>query len=230
MEWLESRRVKTRADAGDRGRSSSPASHASCHVGTWRCRCASRARLRGRRRSRWHRRAARHDEHRHAFAIRGGRHPVRAQREGAVSHAYARVGVHASGLHCRRTAKRAIRSPAVHQVAANGTKTSFAFIVMRPFGEKRGEALQGYRLGRWPSERWMMGRKYWNPDGFIEVTPANAGLATVRALRARGVPDARPARRVAEVRGAAGAVDRQARARARGPRGAWRADAIALGS
>jgi hypothetical protein len=70
----------------------------------------------------------------------------------------------------------AIRTPAVHQVAANGTKTSFAFIVMRPFGEKRGDVLQGYRLGRWPSERWMMGRKYWNPDGFIEVTPANATL------------------------------------------------------
>ena len=70
----------------------------------------------------------------------------------------------------------AIRSPAMHRVAANGTQTPFAFIVMRPFGEKRGESLQGYRLGRWPSERWMMGRKYWNPDGFIEVTPANGGL------------------------------------------------------
>jgi hypothetical protein len=72
--------------------------------------------------------------------------------------------------------ERAIRTPAVHQVAANGTTTAFAFIVLRPFGEKRGETLQGYRLGRWPSERWMVGRKYFNPDGFIEVTPANAGL------------------------------------------------------
>ena len=70
----------------------------------------------------------------------------------------------------------AVRAPAVHQVAANGTKTPFALIVLRPFGEKRGEVLQGYRLGRWPSERWMMGRKYWNPDGFIEVTQATAGL------------------------------------------------------
>jgi len=72
--------------------------------------------------------------------------------------------------------ERAIREPAIHQVAANGSSTPFAFIVLRPFGEKRGEVLQGYRLGRWPSERWMMGRKYWNPDGFIEVTPATAGL------------------------------------------------------
>jgi len=70
----------------------------------------------------------------------------------------------------------AVRAPAVHDVAANTTKTRFALIVLRPFGEKRGEVLQGYRLGRWPSERWMMGRKYFNPDGFIEVTPANAGL------------------------------------------------------
>jgi len=70
----------------------------------------------------------------------------------------------------------AIRSPGVYPVAANGTKTPFTFIVLRPFGEKRGDSLWGYRLGRWPSERWMMGKKYWNPDGFIEVTPANAGL------------------------------------------------------
>ena len=70
----------------------------------------------------------------------------------------------------------AIRTPGVHHVGANGTNMPFAFIVMRPFGEKRGEVLQGYRLGRWPSERWMMGRKYWNPDGFIEVTPTNAAL------------------------------------------------------
>ena len=72
--------------------------------------------------------------------------------------------------------EQAIRTPAVHQVAANGTRTSFALIVLRPFGEKRGDVLEGYRLGRWPSERWLVGRKYWNPDGFIEVTPANAGL------------------------------------------------------
>lgn len=72
--------------------------------------------------------------------------------------------------------EQAIRTPAVYQVSADATDSSFAFVVLRPFGEKRGEVLAGYRLGRWPSERWMMGRKYWNPDGFIEVTPANAGL------------------------------------------------------
>ena len=70
----------------------------------------------------------------------------------------------------------AVRTPAVHHVAANGTQTAFAFVVLRPFGEKRGDVLQGYRLGKWPSERWMMGERYDNPFGFIEVTAANAGL------------------------------------------------------
>lgn len=72
--------------------------------------------------------------------------------------------------------EEAIRTPDVYRVAANGSRTAFSLIVLRPFGEKRGDVLQGYRLGRWPSERWMMGRKYWNPDGFIEVTPSNATL------------------------------------------------------
>jgi hypothetical protein len=72
--------------------------------------------------------------------------------------------------------EQAIRTPAVHRVAAERSGTPFTFVVLRPFGEKRGDVLNGYRLGRWPSERWMMGRKYWNPDGFIEVTPANAAL------------------------------------------------------
>ena len=69
----------------------------------------------------------------------------------------------------------AIRTPEIHHVAANGN-TVFALVVLRPFGEKRGDVLQGYRLGKWPSERWMVGKRYYNPDGFIEVTPANVGL------------------------------------------------------
>ena len=72
--------------------------------------------------------------------------------------------------------ENAVRTPAVHQVAANGSSTAFAFVVLRPFGEKRGDVLNGYRLGKWPSERWMMGERYDNPFGFIEVTPTNARL------------------------------------------------------
>lgn len=76
-----------------------------------------------------------------------------------------------------RYGENAIRTPAVHHVAANGSAdTPFAFVVMRPFGEKRGDVLQGYKLGKWPSERWLVGRRYFNPDGFIEVTPENVGL------------------------------------------------------
>lgn len=77
--------------------------------------------------------------------------------------------------------ERQIHTPATLRVAAGpaGAEASadtFALIVMRPFGEKRGEVLNGYRLGRWPAERWLMARNYFNPDGFVEVTPANVSL------------------------------------------------------
>jgi uncharacterized protein YcbK (DUF882 family) len=51
---------------------------------------------------------------------------------------------------------------------------SFSLFLMRPFAHKRGEHVGPYRLGWWPAERWMMADNYLNPDGFIEVTPANA--------------------------------------------------------
>lgn len=73
----------------------------------------------------------------------------------------------------------AIRTPAVHLLGSGGD-SAFAYIVLRPFGEKRGEVLNGYRLGRWPAERWLMSRSYFNPDGFVEVTRANASLALSR--------------------------------------------------
>jgi hypothetical protein len=70
----------------------------------------------------------------------------------------------------------AIRTAAVHRISIQGSDSTFAYIMMRPFGEKRGEFLGSYRLGRWPSERWMMAKNYWNPDGFIQVTPAEISL------------------------------------------------------
>lgn len=69
----------------------------------------------------------------------------------------------------------AIRTPAVHLVATSGGE-QFSYVVLRPFGEKQGERLNGYRLGRWPAERWIISRNYFNPDGFVEVTESNAGL------------------------------------------------------
>ena len=73
-----------------------------------------------------------------------------------------------------RFGERAIHTPGVLEVSSRGGP--FALLVMRPFGEKRGEILNGYRLGRWPAERWLMARNYFNPDGFVEVTPANEKL------------------------------------------------------
>jgi uncharacterized protein YcbK (DUF882 family) len=71
--------------------------------------------------------------------------------------------------------ERAIRTPAVHQTTTTAGEP-FAYVVLRPFGEKQGERLHGYRLGRWPAERWIISRNYFNPDGFVEVMPATAGL------------------------------------------------------
>ncbi|MGQ0640189.1 MAG: hypothetical protein ACT4P6_05360 [Gemmatimonadaceae bacterium] len=73
-----------------------------------------------------------------------------------------------------RFGERAIHTAAAREVPSRGGE--FSLLVMRPFGAKRGESLNGYRLGRWPAERWLMARNYFNPDGFVEVTQANAKL------------------------------------------------------
>ena len=52
----------------------------------------------------------------------------------------------------------------------------FTLFVLVPFAAKHGEYLNGYRLGQWPAEKWIMARNYFNPDGFVEVTPRNEGL------------------------------------------------------
>ncbi len=72
--------------------------------------------------------------------------------------------------------ERALHTAAVRLVPTQRDTGNFALIVLRPFGAKRGEVLNGYRLGRWPAERWIMARNYFNPDGFIEVTPETRGL------------------------------------------------------
>jgi len=72
--------------------------------------------------------------------------------------------------------ERALHQPAVHLTSVPGDSSPFALIVLSPFGAKQGEVLNGYRLGRWPAERWIMARNYFNPDGFVEVTPQNVSL------------------------------------------------------
>lgn len=71
--------------------------------------------------------------------------------------------------------ERALHVAAAHAVPLPGGDT-FHYLVLRPFADKKGDVLNGYRLGRWPAERWIMSRNYFNPDGFVEVTAANASL------------------------------------------------------
>ncbi len=72
----------------------------------------------------------------------------------------------------------ALRIPAAHFVPAGAD--SFALVTLRAFGSKHGEYVNGYRVGLWPAERWIMARNYFNPDGFIEVTPETATLRLSR--------------------------------------------------
>jgi uncharacterized protein YcbK (DUF882 family) len=71
-----------------------------------------------------------------------------------------------------------IHRPASLPVVAGAD--TFSLVVMRPFAAKRGDVLNGYRLGRWPAERWLMARNYFNPDGFVEVVPENVSLPLSR--------------------------------------------------
>lgn len=70
----------------------------------------------------------------------------------------------------------ALRTPAVLSVTRPPDSSTFSLIIERAFGAKRGEVLNGYRLGYWPAERAIMARNYFNPGGFVEVTPDNIGL------------------------------------------------------
>jgi hypothetical protein len=72
--------------------------------------------------------------------------------------------------------ERALRTPGVYPATRPGDSTRFSLIVERPFGSKKGEVLNGYRLGRWPAERAIMARNYFNPGGFVEVTRDNVDL------------------------------------------------------
>ena len=74
-----------------------------------------------------------------------------------------------------------IHRPGTYTVAASGSP--FHFFILRPFGQKRGESLGGYRLGLWPAERWMMAENYLNPDGFVEVQEQDTLIALSEHFR-----------------------------------------------
>jgi hypothetical protein len=60
----------------------------------------------------------------------------------------------------------------------------FSFITMHPFAEKHGATLGSYRLGFWPAEKHSVkSAAYANPQGFIEVTPANANTQVSEHFR-----------------------------------------------
>lgn len=65
----------------------------------------------------------------------------------------------------------------VYPVPGGIAGVSFALLGVRDFSLKTGAYVGGYRMGYWPAElRAIRARAYQNPDGFVEVTPANAGL------------------------------------------------------
>lgn len=70
--------------------------------------------------------------------------------------------------------EEALRRPAAIPLAVRAEP--FTLLVLRAFGEKRGDMLHGYRLGRWPAERWLMRSNYYNPDGFVEVRPEHVAI------------------------------------------------------
>jgi len=63
----------------------------------------------------------------------------------------------------------------VHDVTDSTGTRQFALITLRDFSDKMDGRIGAYRIGYWPSERdATLAGRYGNPDGFIEVTPANA--------------------------------------------------------
>jgi hypothetical protein len=65
--------------------------------------------------------------------------------------------------------------------------TDFSFISLRPFGDKQRGKIGSYTIGSWPGEsgRRVPGPRYANPQGFIEVTPANQNTQVSEHFRIR---------------------------------------------
>jgi hypothetical protein len=64
--------------------------------------------------------------------------------------------------------------PGVYAAQDSVEGQSFHFITMRPFADKVGGRIGAYRIGFFPQEqRGARSASYVNPEGFLEVTPAN---------------------------------------------------------
>ncbi|HVE80250.1 MAG TPA: hypothetical protein VNA89_15395 [Gemmatimonadaceae bacterium] len=80
----------------------------------------------------------------------------------------------------------AAQRPGIYAVVDSALAQPLSFITLRPFAAKQAGRVGLYRVGFWPAER---GRRspgaYANPDGFIEVTPANQDTYVSEHFRLR---------------------------------------------
>lgn len=64
--------------------------------------------------------------------------------------------------------------PQIQEVSGASRIGRFSLITMRSFRDKIAGSVGSYRIGFWPEERGRLrSEAYENPEGFIEVTPAN---------------------------------------------------------
>ncbi len=77
--------------------------------------------------------------------------------------------------------------PAIQEVAGASALGRFSLITMRSFGEKIAGSVGSYRVGFWPEEKGSLVKSdaYENPEGFIEVTPANQDTRISEHFRLR---------------------------------------------
>jgi len=77
--------------------------------------------------------------------------------------------------------------PAIQEVAGASALGSFSLITMRSFRDKIAGSVGDYRVGFWPEEKGRLVKSdaYENPEGFIEVTPANQDTRISEHFRLR---------------------------------------------
>lgn len=68
------------------------------------------------------------------------------------------------------------KMPGIRTLSFPRDGSNFAFVTLKPWGEKAGSYVNTYHVGRWPGERRNMPDNYDNPIGFIEVTADNQDL------------------------------------------------------
>jgi uncharacterized protein YcbK (DUF882 family) len=79
-----------------------------------------------------------------------------------------------------------VARPGVYAVDSASAGKPFAFIMLRPFTDKKNGRIGGYRIGSWPFERRASSRaSYANPEGFIEVTRENQDTYVSEHFRLR---------------------------------------------